>query len=189
MMVEINMIAIFGLGNIGAQYKNTYHNLGFMVLDAFAQKHGIEFTKTKCSAFFAEINLFGQKVLLFKPKTYMNNSGISVSEAVKKFKLNEENVLVVYDDVDIPVGTLRLRENGSAGSHNGMKSIVSYIGTTDFPRLRLGIGDTYYNLVDYVLSSIKPEHKESVQLAIDQAVTILEDYIKQNGEVNRVHVV
>lgn len=182
------MFAIFGLGNEGKKYDNTYHNMGFLVLDALAKKHGIVFSKTKCNASFAQGVVAGKKVLLFKPKTYMNNSGLSVAQAVKKFKLNASELLVVYDDVDIPVGQVRIKQKGSAGSHNGMKSIIEHLGTQEFARVKVGIGAPFYNLTDYVLSKIAPEHNEELQIAIADAVLLVEGFILKNGIVNHVNL-
>lgn len=182
------MWAIFGLGNPGGNYQKTYHNLGYMVLDALANKYGVTFSKKKCMAQFAEVNIAGQKVMLFKPETFMNNSGYTVAQAVKKFKLNIKNILVVYDDKDIPVGATRLRQNGSAGGHNGMKSIIADLGRQDFARLRIGFGADYKGqLMNYVLSNIAPEHKQSLDAAILEAVRLIEELIKCEGEVGRVH--
>lgn len=181
------MFAIFGLGNIGKEYENTYHNLGFMVLDAFAKKHNLTFSKKKCDALFCETVLFGQKVMLLKPTTFMNNSGISVNKVQKKFKLDTKEILVVYDDIDIEIGEYRLREKGSAGSHNGMKSIVANLNSTEFPRLRVGIGSDYNNLISYVLSKISLEHFKVLENVINVCVSLIEKFIMENGEVNKVH--
>lgn len=184
---EHNMFAIFGLGNDGKKYENTYHNMGFLVLDAVAKKYGLTFSKKKCHARYTEFVLEGKKVMLFKPTTFMNDSGKSVREAMKKFKLSAHQVLVVYDDVDIKVGSYRLREKGSAGSHNGMKSIVASIGTTEFARLRVGIGAEYYDLIDFVLSDIRAEHMQPLADVIVQAVNVIEQWVAKDGNVNEVH--
>lgn len=181
------MFVIVGLGNPGVTYEKTYHNMGFMAVDAFAKQHNISFSKKKHNALYAETRMFGEKVVLIKPQTFMNNSGQSVAELVRKLKVNTANMLVVFDDVDIPVGSVRLREKGTAGSHNGIKSIIEHLGTTDFPRLKLGIGDKYFNLADYVLSKVKAEHAQSVNDALTSAVEIIEKFIEYKGEINRVH--
>lgn len=181
------MFAIFGLGNVGKEYDNTYHNLGFIVLDAFAKKHGISFSKKKCNAMFGEGKIFGKKVMLFKPTTFMNNSGFSVADAVKKFKIEKNHLMVVFDDVDIPVSEIRIKEKGSAGSHNGIKSIIQNLGHNEFARIKVGIGSKYYNLVDYVLSKISKEHAQQFESVIENACILLEEFIKNDGEVNRVH--
>lgn len=181
------MFAIVGIGNVGSEYENTYHNLGFMVLDAFAKKHNLTFSKKKCNAYFCETVLFGKKVMLFKPTTYVNNSGICVSELKRKFKLNNNQILVVVDDVNIKVGDYRIRQSGSAGGHNGLKSIISQIGE-DFPRLRVGIGSEFNSLVNYVLSKISKEHMTVLESVINVCVILLEKFIMENGEINRVKI-
>ncbi len=181
------MIAIIGLGNPGKQYEKTYHNSGFMALDLFAKKHGVEFKKKKFNALYAELFLGSEKVVLLKPQTYMNSSGESVSQLVKKLKLDLKNLLVAYDDVDIKVGEVRLREKGSAGSHNGMKSIIGLLGSENFPRLRIGIGGEYFNLVDYVLSEVRTDAKETFEKSLEQAVHIMDEFIKFKGVVSNIH--
>lgn len=165
------MIIIVGLGNKGNEYNNTYHNIGFMVLDKLAEKMGVFFSKEKNKACISEFIYNGNKILLAKPMTYMNNSGEAVVLLKKKYK--DARILVVVDDIDLPVGKLRYRQNGSAGTHNGLRSIVSYIGQ-DFERLRVGIGrDKSMELADYVLSKVKD--KDIINSAIEEAVeTILE---------------
>ncbi|MEI6427694.1 MAG: aminoacyl-tRNA hydrolase [Pseudanabaena sp. ELA607] len=150
---------IIGLGNPGSEYERTRHNIGFLALDYLAQRWGITFSKEKrFQALFGEGNLLGQKVRLLKPTTYMNNSGQAVRACADWYKCSSDQVLVVYDDMDLPVGKIRLRSNGSAGGHNGMKSIISHLGTQDFARLRLGIGRSPHqtatgNAVGHVLGT------------------------------------
>ncbi len=132
---------IIGLGNPGSEYERTRHNIGFLALDHLATRWGITFSKEKrFQALFGEGNLAGQKVRLLKPTTYMNNSGQAVRACTDWYKCSSDQILVIYDDMDLPVGKIRLRSNGSAGGHNGMKSIISHLGTQEFARLRLGIG-------------------------------------------------
>ncbi len=159
------MYIIVGLGNFGAKYDWTYHNLGFMTCDALANKMGIAFTKEKYKALIAEGNLQGQKVILAKPLTYMNNSGEAVTLLKQKFK--DAKILVIVDDIDLPAGKIRYRERGSSGTHNGLRSIVSFIGE-DFERVKIGIGrDQEKDLADFVLSKI--QDKELFAKAIDDA--------------------
>ncbi len=147
------MYIIVGLGNKDASYDNTYHNLGFMTADKLAKKLGVSFTKQKCKSLLAEGNYNGQKILIAKPLTYMNNSGEAVVLLKNKYK--DANILVIVDDIDLPAGKLRYRENGSSGTHNGLRSIVSYIGE-NFARVKIGIGrDDTKDLADFVLSKIK----------------------------------
>ena len=144
------MNIVVGLGNPEQKYKNTYHNVGFAVLDALAKKLNIEFSKQKYKALVGEGVFNGEKLLLVKPQTYMNLSGESVVILKEKFK--DARIIVVVDDIDLPKGNIRYREHGSAGTHNGLRSIVSYIGQ-DFERIKVGIGrDISLDLADYVLS-------------------------------------
>lgn len=144
------MNIVVGLGNPDDKYKNTYHNIGFDVVDALAKKLGISFDKNKFKALIGEGSLNGEKILIVKPQTYMNLSGESVVMLKNKFK--DARILVVVDDIDLPKGNIRYREHGSAGTHNGLRSIVSYIGE-DFERIKVGIGrDISMDLADYVLS-------------------------------------
>ena len=131
------MVIIVGLGNIGTQYENTFHNVGFMVAEKLAQKLNISFSKEKYKSLLAEGNYKGNKILLCKPTTFMNNSGEAVALLKKKF--NDARIIVAVDDIDLNQGVIRYRERGSAGTHNGLRSIVSYIGE-DFERVRVGIG-------------------------------------------------
>ena len=151
------MRLIVGLGNIGEQYKNTNHNAGFMVADGLAEKLGVKFSRRGCDADYAEANVEGCKLILAKPRTFMNSSGLSVKSFVKKFKINAQDILVVSDDIDLDPGKIRIRKFGSAGTHNGLKSIVSELGTEQFCRLRVGIGQKpeHFDLADFVLSNMR----------------------------------
>lgn len=180
------MFLIVGLGNPTKEYDNTYHNIGFMVLDSFAKSYNVAFSKKKCDGLFAEAKIADKKVLLLKPQTYMNNSGTSVWQMVKKYKIALNKILVVYDDIDIPVGQYRLRKSGSAGSHNGMKSIIGHLGQEEFARLRVGIGAKYFDLADYVLSKISAEHKPLLDQSITTACGIITEFVVQNGDIDKV---
>ncbi len=184
------MIVIFGLGNPEKKYEKTYHNTGFNVLDVFADKHGLQFTKTKYNGMMASGVVEGEKVMLIKPLTYMNLSGESVRQAVKALKLPLNKLLVVYDDVDLPVGALRLRKAGSAGTHNGMRNIVENLGSTDFPRLRVGIGkDKQIPLVNYVLSIYSDENRQLFySTTFPKACRIIDEFIKNKGDCERINI-
>lgn len=161
------MVIIVGLGNEGVAYNNTFHNMGFMVVDKLADKLGIQIKKEKYKAHIGETSYNGQKVLLAKPVTYMNNSGECV--VLLKNKFRDARIIVVVDDIDLDKGKLRYRERGSSGTHNGLRSIVEYIGE-DFERLRVGVGrDRSVDLADYVLSKIKPEDRELFDKATSEA--------------------
>ena len=163
------MVIIVGLGNIGSRYSDTYHNVGFNVVDKLAKKLGVVFSKEKYKAMIGEGMYNGQKILLAKPTTFMNNSGEAVS--LLKQKNKEARIIVVVDDIDLPVGKIRYRESGSAGTHNGLRSITSFIGQ-DFERVRVGIGrDESKDLADFVLSKI--EDKDKFEKIYDQAVDMI----------------
>ncbi len=165
------MYIIMGLGNKGEEYKNTFHNIGFMVADRLAERLDTTFTKEKYKAMIAEARVDGQKVLICKPTTYMNNSGESA--VMLKNKFAESRLLVIVDDIDLEKGKIRYREKGSSGTHNGLRSIVSYVGE-NFERVRVGIGrDKNRDLADFVLSNIKEEDKELFNNAIDEAVKLI----------------
>lgn len=163
------MVIIIGLGNIGKEFENTYHNIGFMVVDKLAQKLSASFSVAKDKCMVAKTFYNGQSVLLAKPTTYMNNSGEAVVLLKKRYC--DGKIIVVCDDIDLPEGTLRFREKGSGGTHNGLRSIVSFVGE-DFARLKVGIGrDKSMDLADFVLSKIK--NKELFEKTIDEAADML----------------
>ncbi len=178
------MFVIVGLGNPDKEYDNTYHNMGFMAIDKFAQDNGFIFTKSKYNAKVAEGLCEGEKVILIKPQTYMNLSGKSVGEVVKTLKLPLSNLLVVYDDIDMPVGAVRFRLNGSAGTHNGMRNIVSILNSTEFPRIRIGIGrDERMDLASYVLSKVNKENMSVLQDSFEIVSKTITKFIKNKGKL------
>ena len=154
---------IVGLGNIGAEYVNTRHNMGFMVLDAWAQASNISFESGRYGS-TAVISFKGRKFYLLKPSTYMNLSGKAVRYWMNELKIPVENLLVISDDLNIPFGTLRLRKNGSAGGHNGLTNITELIGTQEYARIRMGIGNDFGRgqQVGYVLGELSQEEKEQM---------------------------
>lgn len=147
------MYLIVGLGNPGREYHKTRHNVGFMALDAFATREGLSYPKTGFHCVYGEHRLSGEKTVIAKPDTFMNNSGLAVVQLVSYFKPSLEHLVVIYDDIDLPCGAIRIRENGSAGTHNGMRSIVEQLGSEDFVRIRIGIGKPKRDLIGYVLSA------------------------------------
>lgn len=167
------MKIIVGLGNPGAQYRETKHNIGFITLDEIAYRENIQFNKHQCEADIAEYFVKGEKVLLVKPLTYMNESGRSVGPLMDYYNVDEEDIVVIYDDLDLPVGKLRLREKGSAGGHNGIKSLIAHLGTQAFKRIKIGIDRPAKgaSVANYVLSTFpKATHEDmlsSVQTAAD----------------------
>lgn len=165
------MIVIVGLGNIGVQYKNTFHNIGFRVVDKLAEKLSIDVSKEKNKALIGQGSYNGKSIMLVKPTTYMNNSGEAVVLIKKKNK--DARIIVAVDDIDLPKGKIRYRERGKSGTHNGLRSIVSYIGE-DFERVRVGIGrDEKKDLAEYVLSNIAIEDIELFEKAIEEASNLI----------------
>ena len=145
---------LVGLGNIGKEYEKTNHNMGFMVIDLLSKSLGINVKKNMCSSLVGEGNINGEKVILAKPTTYMNNSGIAVKSLIKKFNIDtEKDLLIISDDFDLPTSCVRVRTKGSAGTHNGLKSIVEELQSTEFPRLRIGVGkpNEHQSVIDFVL--------------------------------------
>lgn len=178
------MYIIVGLGNPGKKYENTRHNMGFIAVDLLAEKYGIKVDKIKFKALVGEGRIAGQKVLLVKPQTYMNLSGQSVMEVMNFYKEDIENLIVIYDDIDIPTGTIRLRKKGSAGTHNGMRNIVYLLQEDGFPRIRVGIGsESKVDLIHYVTSGVTKKEKDLLEDALtraaDAAVCIVEKGIEK----------
>lgn len=169
---------IAGLGNIGAEYQNTRHNIGFMVLDSLAKESGISFVSSRYAS-VAEISIKGRIITLIKPSTYMNLSGKAVNYWIKETKTGKENLLVVSDDIALPLGTLRMRKQGSEGGHNGLKSITESTGGDNYARLRVGIGDHFSkgNQVNYVLGTFNRQEQEELPSIIERAVRAIEDFI------------
>lgn len=165
------MKLIAGLGNPGPQYRLTRHNLGFRVLDRLAEMLGRTFDKEKHQGLLAEAAYGGEKLLLVKPMTYMNRSGDCVAAVARNRIFAPEQLLVVVDDVNLPLGKLRLRAGGSAGGHNGLKSVIERLGSQDFHRLRMGVGDarTGRDLADHVLAKFLPEERPEVEAMVERA--------------------
>ena len=148
---------VVGLGNVGKQYEHTRHNAGFLAIDYIAGKYGARIDRVKFHAMVGECNIGGARVLLMKPTTLMNNSGIAVGEAAAFYKIPPERVLVLHDEISFDVGKLRIRRKGSAGGHNGLKSIIARLPGEDFPRIKIGIGqkpNPEYDLADWVLGKM-----------------------------------
>ena len=168
------MKLIVGLGNPGAQYERTRHNVGWMALDAFARKFRIDIAKHEKNALTGTGRVAGGSVMVAKPLTYMNLSGDAVRLLANAYLESTEDLIVVYDDIDLPLAKLRIRPNGSAGTHNGMRSIVQVLGTEKFPRLRIGIGQAEGGrLRDFVLDEFSAEEQPLVDRAIERSVNAL----------------
>ena len=172
------MNIIIGLGNIGVQYRNTFHNIGFMVVDYLAKKLNIEVNKDKFKSQIGQGYYNGQPIMLVKPSTYMNNSGEAVVLIKKKYK--DGRFIVAVDDIDLPKGKVRYRQHGKSGTHNGLRSITYYIGE-DFERVRVGIGrDETKDLANYVLSNIRPEDEKLFEDAVKEAGELILEKLSEN---------
>ena len=178
------MKLIVGLGNPDKKYDNTYHNIGFLCIDSLAAALGASFNKKYANASVSELHYNGEKIILAKPQTYMNLSGESVIALKNKFKIEDEDILILLDDIDLPVGKMRFRTSGSAGTHNGLRNIVQMLSSTSFPRLRIGIGkDEKMELADYVLSKINTDNWNILQDTILQAVDLITtQFLKEKKE-------
>lgn len=172
---------IVGLGNPGAKYANTRHNVGWMALDAFARKHGVAMEKSGFQGVYGELRWGSpsEKVILLKPMTFMNLSGRSVAPAAHFYKIAPSDILVLYDDMDLDVGRLRLREKGSAGGHNGMKSLIQELGTQEFRRLRIGVGRPApgWQVIDWVLAPFGPDDAATLAGVIPKTVEAVETFL------------
>lgn len=184
-----------GLGNPGPKYAKTRHNFGFMVIDELLRRYRVEPTAGSFSALIGQVTLAGQKVFLVKPMTFMNNSGNAVGPLARYYKVPPENILIVVDDLDLPLGSMRIRPKGSSGGHNGLKSIIAALGTEEFPRLRLGIGSPgdRSQVIDYVLAPFPGADLPLVQQVVLRAADAAEEWITHgvnhvmsrfNGAVN-----
>lgn len=176
---------IVGLGNPGDKYENTRHNVGFMTVDILAERLRIPVQKLKYKALTNTAELGGQKVLLMKPVTYMNLSGEAVRQAADFYKIHPERVLVISDDVSLPVGKLRIRAGGSAGGHNGLKNIIAQLGSDRFPRVKIGVGEKPhpdYDMADWVLSKFSGEDKKAIDAAILRAADAVECLLKEGPD-------
>ena len=177
---------IVGLGNPGGKYEITRHNAGFLWADLFAESLNTEIKRLKYHALTAEVNIAGHRCLLMKPQTFMNNSGEAVSEAAKFYKIPLEKIIVVFDDISLPIGKLRVRRKGSAGGHNGIKSIIAHLGSENFPRVKIGVGakpHPDYDLADWVLTSFKKEDFPALKEAMESACKAVELIVK--GETDK----
>ena len=179
----ISWLVVF-LGNPGPKYAGTRHNAGFLTADAAEKRYGVSINRSRFKALTASCELGGEKILLMKPQTYMNLSGDAVQQAVSFYKIPAEHVLVVSDEMSLPVGKIRIRPKGSAGGHNGLKSIISVLGTENFPRIRLGVGapPPEYDVKDWVLSTFRNQDAEDFYAAAERAAQAVEAYITLGPE-------
>ncbi|MGN0308281.1 MAG: aminoacyl-tRNA hydrolase [Lachnospiraceae bacterium] len=180
------MYIIVGLGNPTREYENTRHNIGFAIIDKLAESYSIDVLEKKHKALIGKGMINGTKVILAKPQTYMNLSGESVRALVDYYKIDEEEeLIIIYDDISLDVGQLRIRKKGSAGGHNGMKSILAHLGHDIFPRIKVGVGDKPkgYDLADYVLGRFSQEEQRIMEEASTAAVNAVREIIA--GEIDR----
>ncbi|MFW6035373.1 MAG: aminoacyl-tRNA hydrolase [Halothermotrichaceae bacterium] len=177
------MYLITGLGNPGRKYENTRHNVGFKAIYSLAEKYNIKKTSRKFKAITARTRIAGQKVIMVQPQTYMNNSGESVKLVKDYYDIPIDKIIIIYDDMDLSLGQIRIKKKGSAGGHNGLKNIIKMLGSNKIPRIRIGIGrpeNKYIDVVDYVLSRFSGDENKEVEQAINKVTNAVEE-ILDNG--------
>ncbi|MDD7306302.1 MAG: aminoacyl-tRNA hydrolase [Peptoniphilaceae bacterium] len=189
------MYFIVGLGNPGLQYENTRHNVGFLTIDYLAKKHNINVKKIKYKSLYGQGEISGHKVMLIKPQTYMNNSGEALREIYNYYKFDHDKLIVIFDDIDIEFGSIRIKKKGSAGTHNGMKSIIYNLLYDDFPRIKLAVGKRpdYMDLANFVLSGFNGKDvkiiEEEIKMAADAIESIMNDGIERSmGTYNSIRL-
>ena len=186
------MYLIVGLGNIGKEYDGTRHNIGFEVIDYLSAKKGITVKKKEQNGLTGVYHEFGEKILLAKPTTYMNNSGLCVAGLVNFYQVPPENLLVIYDDIDLATGAVRIRQRGSAGTHNGMRSIIQHLGSQDFPRIRIGTGRPKEgaDLVHFVLRRFAKSELPLMENAVTEAARGIDIFVKDGVDLamNQVNI-
>ena len=176
------MFLIVGLGNPGKEYDGTRHNIGFAAVDYIVDKYNIELNRIKFKGVFGEGFIDGKKVILLKPTTYMNLSGESIREVINFYKISNEEVIVIYDDISLEVGRLRIREKGSHGGHNGIKSIIANLGTDVFPRVKIGVGAPKGNLVSHVLGKFSEDEVEILRETIKASSDAISIMLKSDAK-------
>ena len=174
------MYLIVGLGNPESDYANTRHNMGFDVINEITKKCDIKVSKSKFNALYGMGEIENNKVILVKPQTYMNLSGESIIQFKKFYKISNKNIIVIYDDIDLKIGDIRLKAKGGAGTHNGMKSVVHELGTTEFPRIRVGTGngEKIQDLISYVIGKVSKEEYEKLEEGVNKGVVAVEEILK-----------
>ena len=172
------MYIIAGLGNPGSMYEHTRHNMGFKAIDAMASEFGIDVNRAKFKGLIGEGRIGSEKVILLKPQTYMNLSGQSVREIMNFYKLPEENIIEIYDDFDLPIGSIRVRKSGGPGTHNGMKSVVQELGSRKFPRVRVGIGSSDGSTIQFVIGKVGKDEQQILNEAAEAAASAAADIIR-----------
>lgn len=173
------MKLIVGLGNPGKEYENTRHNIGFQTIDKFAQKLGVSITKSKYNGLYAETLIDGEKVILLKPQSYINLSGEVIRKFVDFYKISVSDILIIHDDLDLAVGTYKIKQKGSSGGHNGLKNIELHLGTQEYKRIKIGISNNkMIDTKDYVLGRLSKEEAKELESIEDIVLIILNDYFK-----------
>lgn len=186
------MKAIIGLGNPGMKYAGTRHNIGFDAVTAIADKYNLSINNKKFKGVYADGHIAGEKVLLVQPQTFMNLSGECVREVADFYKLNPDEIIIICDDINLDVGRLRIRKKGSAGGHNGLKNIIAHLGTEEFPRIRVGVGEKTegWDLADYVLARFDRDSEPVIREALANVVGAVETWISEgiDAAMNRFNV-
>jgi len=179
------MYLIVGLGNPENEYAHTRHNMGFDTINQIAKNNNIQITKNKFKGLCESTIIQNQKVILLKPQTYMNLSGESVKEVAEFYNLKPEEIIVIYDDIDIEKGHIKIRKKGGAGSHNGMKSVVEVLQSTDFARIRVGIGQPEFksDMINYVIGKVSQEEQEILQQGVEKAAKAVEEILKNGIDI------
>lgn len=186
------MKAIIGLGNPGMKYAGTRHNIGFDAVTAIADKYNLSINNKKFKGVYADGHIAGEKVLLVQPQTFMNLSGECVREVADFYKLNPDEIIIICDDINLDVGRLRIRKKGSAGGHNGLKNIIAHLGTEEFPRIRVGVGEKTegWDLADYVLARFDKDSEPVIREALANVVGAVETWLSEgiDAAMNRYNV-
>ena len=179
------MYLIVGLGNPENEYANTRHNMGFDTINEIAKNNNINITKSKFKGLYETGIIQGKKVILLKPQTYMNLSGESIKEICDFYKIESKDIIVIYDDIDIEKGKIKLRKKGGPGSHNGMKSVVQELGTTEFPRVRVGIGQPEFksDMINYVIGKVPEEEQKVLHEGVKRAAEAVEEIVKNGIDI------
>lgn len=175
---------IVGLGNPGEKYHETKHNIGFMVLDKWAKQENVTFNKSKHQGIYTEFFVGSEKVILVKPQTFINLSGQCVKPLMDYFKIDSNNVVVIYDDMDLPIGKIRLRQKGSAGGHNGIKSLIQHFGTQTFNRVKVGVGRPleFETVIQHVLSKFLSVYHNDVDRSIDETIEAMKAFVSETRQ-------
>jgi peptidyl-tRNA hydrolase len=176
------MYLIVGLGNPGSQYEETRHNVGFDVIDLMGKKNNININRLKFKGMYGEGNIKGEKVILLKPQTYMNLSGESVREISNFYKIENNKIIIIYDDISLDIGRMRLRNKGSAGGHNGIKNIILNLSSDEFPRIKVGVGQPNKDLVNHVLGRFNIDEREKIEKVFEAAGLAAETIIEKSIE-------